>query len=100
MHVLNAAKLLDGIKKFPSVDEDFATVTMEGEYRANFDIFYRIMTAKEPGDIDDISFDEVYKQFSLAPDYWKHFNFEAKDRINEIKYKLEEVRPVVRRRIL
>jgi len=100
MYILNTEKLLDGIKRLTSVDEHLATLKLEDEDQANFEIFYRIMTAKKPEDIGDISFEEVFLQFSLAPDYWKYFRFDAKDRAKSIKNMLQQTPSIVRRRII
>lgn len=92
MYVVDPEKAIAGFKAAEDMDADSYSLSKEID-RVDFDKFYRIMTAKTPDDISDISTEDILGMFAKIGIYAPYFE-EKSDPIALVAQRLGETKTV------
>lgn len=101
MYELNTRKLGNYLRKAENLApevSDFAGLP-ESVDKKSFELFYRVMCAKTPSEIEDISLEQVIALYALIPEYSEFFEAKENPLVNA-RENLLHAKSVLKRRVL
>lgn len=98
MYQLNMEKLIQGIEREEPLSKDGIWLEKEID-KGDFILFLRIMKAREPKEISDISTEKIISLYDKSEDFAAYFA-DKPDVVYQSGIKLKKMRSTISRRIL